>query len=210
MAENAKRGAKSPDMSKTVTVSVRLDPKLKYLAEIAAREQRRALSSYIEWAVAQSLEKCELAHFSDDNSRTLAEEADYLWDIDEPDRLVKLALRYPHLLTHEEQILWKLIRENGRLWRGRYDQLEEWRWTVSEDSIMWDKLRETWPKFVEVAEGTAGPEVLPVWQRTKPSVAPPPVARQPVARPPIAKPPSSNPRSTNTGGFDDMDDDIPF
>jgi len=103
-----------------------------------------------------------------------------------------------------------LIRENGRLWRGRYDQLEEWRWTVSEDSIMWDKLRETWPKFVEVAEGTAGPEVLPVWQRTKPSVAPPPVARQPVARPPIAKPPSSNPRSTNTGGFDDMDDDIPF
>lgn len=183
MAENVKRGAKSPDMSKTVTVSVRLDPKLKYLAEIAAREQRRALSSYIEWAVAQSLEKCELAHFSDDNSRTLADEADYLWDIDDPDRVVKLALRYPHLLTHEEQVLWKLIRENGHLWRGRFDKTE-WKWHVSEDSIVWERLREHWSKFVEVAEGKAKPDVLPTWRKTKPL--------------------------SEKGGFDDMDDDIPF
>lgn len=206
MAENAKRGAKAPDMSRTVTVSVRLDPKLKYLAEIAAREQRRALSSYIEWAVAQSLEKCELAHFSDGDSRTLADEADYLWDIDDPDRLVKLALRYPHLLTHEEQILWKLIRENGYLWRGRFESTD-WKWTVSEDSILWGRLRETWPRFVEVAEGVAGPGVLPTWPATRPTVSAPPVAARPAPRP--APAPVKSPSATR-GGFDDMDDDIPF
>lgn len=193
MAENSKRGAKAPDMSKTVTVSVRLDPKLKYLAEIAAREQRRALSSYIEWAVAQSLEKCELGYFSDGDRKTLADESDYLWDIDEPDRLVKLALRYPHLLTHEEQVIWKLIRENGRLWRGRYDP--EWKWTVNEDSVIWDKLRESWNSFVDVAEGRAGADVLPTWQRV----------RLPVAAPPVAKPLVRPSPSSTKAGFDDID-----
>jgi predicted HicB family RNase H-like nuclease len=36
-------------------VTVRLEPKLKYLAELAARKQRRSLSSYVEWAIKQSL-----------------------------------------------------------------------------------------------------------------------------------------------------------
>lgn len=184
MAENAKRGAKAaPEMSRTVTVSVRLDPKLKYLAELAAREQRRALSSYIEWAVAQSLEQCELGRYPDGQEKTLANEADYLWDIDEADRLVKLALRYPHLLTHDEQVLWKLIRENGRLWRGQFSP-NEWKWTVSEDSIVWENLREHWESFSDVAAGRARPDVLPTWPKMKPA--------------------------SERGAFDDMDDEIPF
>ena len=42
---------------KSEVVTVRLDPKLKYLAELAARKHRRPLSSYIEWAVEQSLSR---------------------------------------------------------------------------------------------------------------------------------------------------------
>lgn len=185
MAEQEKRRAKTTtEMTRTVTVSVRLDPKLKYLADLAAREQRRALSSYIEWAVDQSLEKCELGYFPDGSQKTLADEADYLWDIDEADRLVKLALRYPHLLTHEEQILWKLIRENGRLWRGSYKPTE-WKWTVDESSIVWERLRADWPTFVAVASGEKDATSLPTWPKTKPI------------------PSKSSP-------FDSMDDDIPF
>ncbi len=187
MAEKGKRGAKSvPEMTKTVTVSVRLDPKLKYLADLAAREQRRALSSYIEWAVDQSLEKCELGLFQDGTPKTLADEANYLWDVDESDRLVKLALRYPHLLTHEEQILWKLIKECGLLWRGSYKPTE-WRWTVSEDSMVWENLRKHWQTFVDVASGLKGAEDLPTWLKTKPTGS-----------------------KAGSADFDDMDDDIPF
>jgi predicted HicB family RNase H-like nuclease len=36
-------------------VTVRVDPKLKYLAELAARKQRRSLSRYVEWVIRQSL-----------------------------------------------------------------------------------------------------------------------------------------------------------
>jgi hypothetical protein len=38
-------------LSRSETVTVRLDPKLRYLAELAARLHRRTLSSYIEWAI---------------------------------------------------------------------------------------------------------------------------------------------------------------
>ncbi len=37
-------------------LTVRLDPRLRYLADIAARKQRRTLASFIEWAIEQSLE----------------------------------------------------------------------------------------------------------------------------------------------------------
>lgn len=184
MTEKSKRGAKpATELTRTVTVSVRLDPKLKYLADLAAREQRRALSSYIEWAVDQSLDKCQLGYFSDGTQKTLADEASYLWDVDEADRLVKLALRYPHLLTHEEQILWKLIKECGLLWRGSYKPTE-WKWTVSEDSIVWSNLREHWQTFVDVASGKQDPKELPTWQKTKPAA--------------------------HGTDFSDIDDDIPF
>src|SRR5688572_20503606 len=47
-----KGGAK---LNRSETVTVRLDPKLNYLCELAARAQRRTKSSFIEWAIADSL-----------------------------------------------------------------------------------------------------------------------------------------------------------
>src|SRR4051794_40960280 len=86
-------------------VTVRFDPKLKYLAELAARKHRRPLSSYIEWAVEQSLSQVVIQESRDGESLSVAdaERTDALWDLDEPDRIIRLAIRYPDLLTHEEQ-----------------------------------------------------------------------------------------------------------
>lgn len=185
MAEQEKRRAKTTsEMTRTVTVSVRLDPKLKYLAELAARKQRRALSSYIEWAVEQSLDKCEVGYFPDGQTMTLADEANDLWDVDEADRLAMLALRHPELLTHEEQILWKLIRECGLLWTGNYNS-GEFKWNVSEGNLVWGNLRQHWQTFVDVANGNLGLDSLPTWVKKR-SVP------------------------TKKSGFEDMDDDIPF
>jgi hypothetical protein len=104
------KGAKSGGgkLSRTETVTVRLDPRLRYLAEIAARAQRRTLSSFIEWSVEQALNTQTL---DGDGSQTVAEEAKDLWDIDALDRFAKLASRHPHLLTHEEQVKWKEFEE---------------------------------------------------------------------------------------------------
>ena len=42
-------------LARTEIVTIRLTPKLKYLADIAARKHRRTLSSFIEWALAETI-----------------------------------------------------------------------------------------------------------------------------------------------------------
>ncbi|OYQ70551.1 hypothetical protein B9T13_04640 [Wohlfahrtiimonas chitiniclastica] len=87
--------------------SIRFDPKLKYLLEIAARVQRRNLTNYIEWAVEESLKQVRV---SDHNS--IADISENLWDIDESHRFLYLAAFYPELLTYEEQEVFKVIKNN--------------------------------------------------------------------------------------------------
>ena len=175
-------------LSRSETVTVRLDPKLRYLTELAARLHRRTSSSYIEWTIKASLDAEPLRPAGLSGSvatnDTIGSEAEYLWDVDEADRFAKLALRYPHLLTHEEQLVWKLVRENGLLWKGYDDKTTgEWAWNVREQGLVFERLREHWTTFNAVARGEAERSSLPRWTKTKPV-------------------PGS--------GFDDMSDDIPF
>jgi hypothetical protein len=158
-------------LNRSETVTVRFDPKLNYLCELAARAQRRTKSSFIEWAVAESLKSVNLPEvfehvdFDEYRPATLQERSSALWHIDEPDRLVALAFNAPALLTHEEQVIWKFVRENGYLWRGQFKK-GEWKWNVDEDSLTKDRLRQYWSKFVAVARGEASEDALPSWTKT--------------------------------------------
>jgi hypothetical protein len=134
-------------------VTVRFDPRLRYLAELAARKQRRTVSSYIEWAVEQSLTQIKVTE-AQNGFRTIADESFELWDVDEADRFVKLASLHPELLTHNEQILWKLIRENKYVHHPSDSG-------PSTSNLEIECLRQHWAKFVAVAEGTANKSILP-------------------------------------------------
>src|SRR6516165_4850387 len=52
-----KRKGGGAKLVRSETVTVRLDPKLRYLGEIAARKQRRTVSSFIEWAIEDVLRR---------------------------------------------------------------------------------------------------------------------------------------------------------
>lgn len=161
----AKKKGAGGSLTRSQVVTVRLDPKLRYLAELAALKQRRTLSSYIEWAVQESLKTVYLAEgsgYNNNHGTTVHDEADKLWDVDEPDRFAMLAMHYPELLTHDEQIKWKLIRENGYLWRGRMDD-GFWSWQVREDYLILERLREYWDAFCAVSVGDEDASVLPSW-----------------------------------------------
>ena len=183
----AKRRRGGGKLTRSETVTVRLDPKLRYFAELAARKQRRTVSSFIEWAIEESLGRVLLREgngYNDDFGTSIADETANLWDVDEPDRFAKLAVRYPDMLTHEEQILWKLIRENGYLWKGQYHKTSgEWTWRVAEDSLIFERLRESWKNLNAVARGEADKSTLPTWVKRNPETK---------------------------SGFDAIDDDIPF
>jgi hypothetical protein len=170
-------------LSRTEVVTVRLDPKLRYLADLAARKQRRTVSSFIEWAVEHGLDDVRLA----DDDHSVWSNSNSLWDVEEADRFIKLATRYPDLLTHEEQLLWKLLKENGYCWRGAYDRHGDWTWNTLEKDVVIERVREHWETFRAAASGdSAAKKELPTWQRKGTSSA------------------------TPKGKFDDMADDIPF
>lgn len=107
---------KPANTTRSETVTVRLDPKLHYLAGIAAREMpSRSLSAFIEWAVRRTLTDAEAMRECGEPmpgtwpapSKPLWMET--LWDVDEADRFYKLAETCPGLLTVSEQRLWKLF-----------------------------------------------------------------------------------------------------
>ena len=106
-------------LKRTEMVSVRLAPKLRHAADIAARSQLRTLSSLIEVAVGAYLANLKVQVPDANEPVQLARLADSLWDPDESDRFVMLAERGRWLLDLEEEHRWKAIREHfgakGRL-----------------------------------------------------------------------------------------------
>ena len=151
---------------KSEVVTVRLDPKLKYMAELAARRLRRTLSSYIEWVIEDSLSRVHPSYEANQNSGdyhpTFAEKTSALWDVDEPDRFAKLAFSYPELLDHEEQRIWKLICECEALWRHSLNvSRKKVEWEVKQDSLDYELLRKYWQTFRDVANGEKPVSDLP-------------------------------------------------
>jgi hypothetical protein len=109
-SQGAKHLAKRTEM-----VAVRLVPKLKYAAEIAARSQRRTVSSLVEVAVAAYLPTLSIAEPDEEGQERpikLMALMDSLWDPDESDRFVTLAENHRWLLLNEEEHRWKAIREH--------------------------------------------------------------------------------------------------
>jgi hypothetical protein len=164
MAEQRKNEAGGDNRSEIVSVG--LDPKLRYLAELGSRKYRRALSNYIEWAIEEGLKKVALWEHPADASLDISiAKASYgLWDVHEADRFVKLAHDYPGLLTDEELVLWELIRKNDSLWRKDDKSL-----VFSDDPValplethfIFERLREHWDAFKAVARGEADRATLP-------------------------------------------------
>ncbi len=158
--KNRKPKASGP---RTEVFAMRLDPKLKYLAELAARKQRRSLANFIEWALDRALANVKLVESEDFNGqyeRSVLDEANKLWDLEPSDRLIKLAENYPDLLNYEEQLIWKAIfeitsRESFELDDGKATWLN-YDFVVGEgENKRADRatVKECWPALVAYANG---------------------------------------------------------
>jgi hypothetical protein len=204
MTDKESRKGGGGKLSRSEVVTVRLDPKLRYLAELAARKQRRTLSSYIEWAIEDSLKSVLLYQgtgYGGDDNVSVAEEAVRLWNVDDAERFLRLAIHYPDLLTHQEQEVWKLVQDSLLLLpaQGRRNGRVAWDFAVLEDQVF-PAVRRRWPDLM-MAHATGTLSARSEWiERTKTEVMEGKVYPTPT---PLLKPKSKT-------GFDDVDDDIPF
>ncbi len=99
--------SKSPQQRKE-PLSLRVEPKIKYLIEIASRVQRRNISNYVEFTLENSLRDVEI-----EKNKSVLQMAEYLWSTREEERVLHLAEKYPELLTYDEQKITGLLKGMG-------------------------------------------------------------------------------------------------
>lgn len=153
---NGKRKAKEGG-PRTEVFALRLDPKLKYLAEIAARKQRRSLANFVEWAIERALTQVHLVDPDlNDNVETIADATGKLWALDEPDRLVQLAEYFPELLSYDEQLIWRVICEHD-VYNQSSNRISSFR---DGKGIATSLVRDCWPQIKAYALGTGSKDEL--------------------------------------------------
>jgi len=127
-----------PKLAKTENVQVRLDPHLKWSAELAARIHRQPLSAFLEWCVAHSLP--DVVTSRGDRAMVIG---DTTWDTEPADRLMRLAMRFPELLTYPESKIWKYVKETIAFWDER----------GGKTGLNLTKVRACWPLLEAIPAG---------------------------------------------------------
>lgn len=107
--------AKKPVPKKTETLTLRLDPKMKFAIELLARDQKRTLAGVIEWAVQKALNGQEVT--TGTGKGTLQQLVDRVWSPDDLERIIYLGAYAEHLLNHEESCQWQVIKSNPVLFK---------------------------------------------------------------------------------------------
>ena len=152
----SRRGGSFPRegrLARSEVATLRLDPKLQYSLDLASREKRSTISSYLEEIADQSLKEVFLRG-RDGSFRSVADLKEHLWDRDPVNRLLKLVREYPDLLNHDEQVRWKLIQDDPVLWpRSREGKL------AAEPDV--NLIRVYWDQLNAVANREADRSILP-------------------------------------------------
>src|SRR5262245_9991943 len=98
-------------------MTLRLEPRLRFALNLLARKRRRSMASIMEYALYKAIEDSADGLFR----RTGGTDEDLLeltWDPEEADRFVKTGLHWRHIFTYEEELLWKVIQEDRKFWKG--------------------------------------------------------------------------------------------
>lgn len=154
----SKPSKKSP---KTETLAVRIDAKEKYGLEILSRIQRRSLTSLVEYTINQKLREYlvitepQQSSFFKNKTYEPGCVLDDIWSDDEVMRLVLLLDFAPQLLTFEESLIWKLVKDNAIYWIGKLDEkTSTYTWNTSDlASLRIDFVRYDFEKLKAYALG---------------------------------------------------------
>jgi len=112
-------------LGRSEIVQVRFDPQLRFAAELAARAEKRTLSSYIESAVFKNIQTVPVdllvknllfANRNSSNPLLLPELVIKLWNADEVLRFLNIVHYAPLLLSPEERLRWNFIKKERSYW----------------------------------------------------------------------------------------------
>lgn len=97
---------------KTETLTLRMDPKVKFLIEIISRVRRQSITGVVEAAMEETAFDLDVPYVEDGKSETRALGAVFsdIWSTDESELFINFCAHMPTLLTYEEQRIWETIK----------------------------------------------------------------------------------------------------
>lgn len=103
---------------KTETLTLRLDPKIKYTIELIARIKRQSITSVIEAAIESVSFDLDTPVVMEGKREiwSLANAVSEFWSTDQVARFINLCAFMPELLTYEEQRIWETIKATPKFW----------------------------------------------------------------------------------------------
>lgn len=143
---------KKGETSTTVSVGIRIDPKIKFALDIMGRLQKRSLTAVIEWAISNAIAQETVGP----HAESMADVISNVWSTDESTRFVLQCFHLPQSLTYDELRVWETIRSSAEFW-SRGSSVK----TVNTiDLVM---LREHWSELLEhVEENKHKSTVIPI------------------------------------------------
>lgn len=103
---------KKGETSTTVSVGIRIDPKIKFALDLMGRMQKRSLTAVIEWAISNAIAQQRFRS----PDETFDEIIGKVWSTDESTRFVKQAIYMPESLTYDELRIWETIKASMEFW----------------------------------------------------------------------------------------------
>lgn len=150
-----KTSKRTGESSTTVSVGIRIDPKIKFALDIMGRLQKRSLTAVIEWAISNAIAQQAL----DLDGGTLTSVLDDVWSTDESVRLVMLAIHLPAALTYDELRIWETIKASSYFWLpygdGSFDN--------NPDRLLMSSVRAAWKETIHhVEKHKLSPTIVPM------------------------------------------------
>lgn len=161
-----------PTSAKRTMWAMRISPRIKYLAEIAARSQGKTLSNFVEGILEESFKKITVLDQREAmpglggshqavHGKTLAELGDALYQNTDAARFLALVNIAPWLLSDAEHKLLRILQHSDY-----YSPLS------NSLRILHDgRIQQHWEMLVAIRDGEADIDILPKDQRPRASVA---------------------------------------
>lgn len=139
---------KKGETATTVSVGIRIDPKIKFALDMMGRQQKRSLTAVIEWAISSAIAQQPSHHKAGSFEETFSELIDRVWSTDESTRFVRVAFYMPESLTYDELRIWETIKASSWFWNMDADR----NWKVLPEWINYDFVRMGWQGLIDHVE----------------------------------------------------------
>lgn len=145
------RPRKSSDSNATVSVSLRIDPKVKYAIDLLAREQNRTITGVVEWAVMQAVRAHRVDGLigEDPDGLNLNGFLEMVWSPIESHRIVSLGVNRRSLLTFEELCHYEIVEQIPQIMKWGDLDLDTGHQSLD---INYGLLNAAWPMVQERAK----------------------------------------------------------